>query len=206
MNRLLKATKRENILVLLFSFVLVGFLYYFFRMQSLQLASAYLGEQYQSSERDTPNLKRLTPDATRINQLNTDIAALKATIAAEQVTLTGLKKSFVDLARDDAVPVVREAITALADRTGMRILRIQQSSVTLDKLTDVSVSAEDEILQRPQFDVLFNGEFVRVNAFVQRLQDLDYSVVITRLSIKTDSNLDTTTTSMRLNASLTLAF
>lgn len=206
MNRLLKATRREKILLFILFFILVSFMYYFFRMQTLQLESAYLNERFQSSESDMPTLKRLTSDASGINQLKVDIEALKSTIAAEQVTLTGLKKSFVDLARDDAVPVVREAITALADQTGLRILRIQQSNVALDKLTDVNVSAEDEILQRPQFDVLFSGEFVRVNAFVQRLQELDYSVVITRLSIKTDSNVSSATTSMRLNTSLTLAF
>ena len=206
MNRLLAATRREQVLLLVFIFILFGFIYYLFRMQSLQLDNAYLGEQLQMSESELPTLKRLSANAARMGQLEADIYALKATIAVEQETLTGLKKSFVDLGRDDAIPVVREAITALADQTGMRILSIQQSSVALDKLTNIDGSQEDEILQRPQFDVLFDAEFVRVNAFVQRLQELDYSVVITRLSMKTVSGAGRDTVYPSLNASLTLAF
>lgn len=73
----------------------------------------------------------------------------------------------------------------------MTILDIGEDSQSLDKLVNAQSQETTKGINRPMINLKLTGNFSMLNGFIQQLETLPYSVVITRLSMVVERQADT---------------
>ena len=202
MNKLANMNIREKLLILILCLsVLVGG-YSLLRIKPLQQEIIMLTESLDDSKKALSETKPIRMNASSTTALRQKLIKLQEKVEKEQA-LAGLKNSFIDLAKSDAVPTMRGMITALAEKKGLRIRNIDESNVALDTLAGVHTPEGSEVLARPLFDIRFSGEFFQFNQFIEALAHLPNTVIVTKMDIEIANGRYSH--SAPLNALLTLA-
>ncbi len=206
MKNLMPSSTRERLLIvfLVLSVVIGGYLV--LRVKTMKTGLVVLQEQLDDSRKAVKKIRPTKQESSNATVIQHEIAEMEAIIEQEQKTLSGFKKSFIDLSSSDAIPSMRSEITALSGKYNLRLLSINRSSVSLDTLAGVKVEKGEEALDRPQFDLKFSGQFFQINKFLIGLKTLPNTVVVTKMDLtanKTDLGSKGNTP---LTAAFTLAF
>ena len=185
-----KVSLREQILIgfLGVSVLIAGYL--MLRVKPLLKESEIQQEQLYFAERMERETKPVKVEAGSIDSLKIKLEKLKARVEQESSTLDGLQNSFIDLSQSDAEASMRNSITSLVDREGLRLLSIRASDHSLERVAQVKGRGSSEELARPLFDIQLSGRFSQLTSLVGDLKRLPYSVVITKLELETDNSRD----------------
>lgn len=206
MNALLPQSKREQLLIAILALSVAVAAYLILRIKPLQTNMVVLKEQLDDSIATMNATRPMRPGPQNAANLHQKASELQRTIDQELKTLEGFKNSFIDLSKSNAIPSMRKNITRLSEKNHLRLLSIQASNISLDNLAGVKNFEDEDALARPLFDVKFKGSFFQINQFLVELKSLPYSVVVTKLSLSTETNVNSPQNSAPVLALFTLAF
>lgn len=120
-----------------------------------------------------------------VKALKKELDALKVKISTESKTMAGYQQSFIDLQQNQKQADLKAKITGLISAEGMVISGIGEDSKSLDELVNSQSQNHSSVqeIKRPMISLELSGTFGMLNNFFQQLEDLPYSVVITRLAM-----------------------
>ena len=125
-----------------------------------------------------------------VKKIQQELDDLKAAIEIESKTMAGYQQSFIDLQKNEQQAELKAQITNLIEVQGMTISNIGEDSKSLDKLINAQTKASTQDIKRPMISLSLSGNFIMLNNFFQQLEELPYSVVITRLSMTVERKAD----------------
>ena len=126
-----------------------------------------------------------------LKKMRENLSQLKEEMESKSKTLEGYKQSFIDLYKNEKQAGLKSEITRLIEEEGMTILDIGEDSQSLDKLVNAQSQETTKGINRPMINLKLTGNFSMLNGFIQQLETLPYSVVITRLSMVVERQADT---------------
>jgi Tfp pilus assembly protein PilO len=126
-----------------------------------------------------------------LKKMRENLSQLKEEMESKSKTLEGYKQSFIDLYKNEKQAGLKSEITRLIEEEGMTILDIGEDSQSLDKLVNAQSQETTKGISRPMINLKLTGNFSMLNGFIQQLETLPYSVVITRLSMVVERQADT---------------
>jgi len=118
-----------------------------------------------------------------VKKLQQEFDELTQKIDSEGKTMAGYQQSFIDLQDSGKQAQLKSAITQLIESQGLIISDIREESKSLDTLVNAQTKKGGEGIKRPMIGLQLTGNFTMLNGFIQQLESLSNSVVITRLSI-----------------------
>jgi len=136
--------------------------------------------------------KEKTGKASRgsVKKLQQEFDELTLKIDSEGKTMAGYQQSFIDLQDSGKQAQLKSAITQLIESQGMIISDVREESKSLDSLVNAQTKAGGQGIKRPMIGLKLTGNFTMLNGFIQQLEALSNSVVITRLSITVERKED----------------
>jgi len=123
-------------------------------------------------------------------KLKKSLSELKAQTKLESKTMAGYQQSFIDLQQYEKQADLKAEITHLIEVQGLTITDIGEESQSLDKLVNTQTKASTQDIKRPMIGLELTGDFTMLNNFIQQLESLSNSVVITRLSLTVERDKD----------------
>jgi len=123
-------------------------------------------------------------------KLKKSLSELKAQTELESKTMAGYQQSFIDLQQYEKQADLKAEITHLIEVQGLTITDIGEESQSLDKLVNTQTKASTQDIKRPMIGLELTGDFTMLNNFIQQLESLSNSVVITRLSLTVERDKD----------------
>ncbi|NOR71814.1 MAG: hypothetical protein GQ532_19360 [Methylomarinum sp.] len=118
-----------------------------------------------------------------VKKLQQEFDELTLKIDSEGKTMAGYQQSFIDLQDSGKQAQLKSAITQLIESQGLIISDIREESKSLDSLVNAQTKKGGQGIKRPMIGLKLTGSFTMLNGFIQQLESLSNSVVITRLSI-----------------------
>lgn len=185
-----KLNKRELGLII----VLVGTLFIsafaLLRIQPSRNQLLSLKKEKQKIQKKFNKEKTGTKRRGSVKKQQQKLDALTLRIDAESKTMVGYQQSFIDLQESGRQAQLKSEITQLIESQGMIILDIREESKGLESLINAQAKSSRQDIKRPMIGLKLTGNFSMLNGFIQQLEALPYSVVITRLSITVERQSD----------------
>lgn len=169
--------------VVISSFVLI-------KIQPLRNQLIGLKKEKQKVQKKFNKAKTATTKKGSVKKKRASLKQLKEKIETESKTMAGYQQSFIDLQQDGKQADLKAEITHLIESQGMTILDIGEDSQSLDKLVSAQAETSTNDISRPMINLKLTGDFSMLNDFIQQLETLPNSVVITRLSMMIERQED----------------
>jgi uncharacterized protein HemX len=182
-----KNSAREKLLIVVLGVLLISGGYFMFRVKPFLHQNDVLNERLDFAEKNERENRPLKGGGGNVAAVRKKLVDLQTSVEQEMSTLDGLQNNFIDLSQVDAEAIMRNQITDLVDREGLRLLSIRSSDTSLEKLAQASAIVASEELARPLFDILLKGDFNQLRSFIESLKSLPYSVVITKFDLSAAS-------------------
>lgn len=213
MNFLEGKSKREKILISGLIISLVLSLYVITRVSNFNKEISNIEKDYKSDSRKLSKLKKETKGVEPSSKLEKSVKALKEKIKIEEQSLQGFDLKFVNLSNEAAVLEQISLITFTAEKNKLRILSKKNElkslvSIMGDAITNIyakkssnnssrkskktavnnllNSKVAQSNLQRRIFTLKLRGTFVSTYDFLKQIQQLEYGVLISKVSMTAD--------------------
>jgi Tfp pilus assembly protein PilO len=160
------------------------------KIQPLRNQLVTLKKAKQKVQKKFNKAKTATKKKGSVKKMQASLKQLKEKIETEGKTMAGYQQSFIDLQQDGMQADLKAEITHLIESQGMTILDIGEDSQSLDKLVNAQTETSTNDISRPMINLKLTGDFSMLNDFIQQLETLPNSVVITRLSMTVERQED----------------
>jgi len=160
------------------------------RIQPLRDQLVILKKEKQKIEKKFNKEKAGKTSRGSVKKLQQEFDELTEKINAEGKTMAGYQQSFIDLQKGGKQAELKSAITQLIESQGMVISDIREESKSLDSLVNEKSKKTQQGIKRPMIGLQLVGNFTMLNSFIQQLENLPNSVVITRLSMTVERQTD----------------
>lgn len=201
MNRELQ--QREKWLLVILGVSLVVSAYMLIRIRPVRIQLAELSMQLQKAQKKYQKEKSAVARLGSVPAMRNEVERLQQQIETETKTMDGYKQAFIDLQHAGQQADLKAAIGRLIEQQGLIIVDTGEADQSLDKLVAGNSSGAQEI-KRPMIKLTLSGNFSQLHQFIQQLEQLQNSVVVTSLSLQTERQEDMRQP-YRLRAKLILA-
>ncbi len=182
--------KREIwlIAILLSSVVISGFIILSIQPLRVQLVSSV--KEKNKLQKKFNKAKTNTVSQGSVNKMRKALESLKAEIETESKTMAGYQQNFIDLQKNEQQADLKAQITNLIEAQQMTILDVAEDSQSLDTLVNAQSKNSKKEISRPMINLKLTGNFNMLHDFIQKLEKLPNSVVVTRLSMNIERQPD----------------
>jgi len=178
-----KINNRElGLIIVLVSSVFIA-AFVLLRIQPLRDQLIVLKKDKQKMQKKFNKEKSGKASRGSVKKLQQEFDELTLKIDSEGKTMAGYQQSFIDLQDSSKQAQLKSAITQLIESQGLIISDIREESKSLDTLVNAQTKKGGQGIKRPMIGLKLTGSFTMLNGFIQQLERLKNSVVITRLSI-----------------------
>ena len=203
-SKLKAKSSREKLLIKLLVLTMVVGGYLVLRIKPLNTELNNLQEQVEQTKKERRELREEVSDVRQSSRVKEDINKWQQKLETERKQLEGLNISFINLNQNEALFDMLASITEVARRNNLQIISKKNEPIQLAKLVGKDLGKHQEQLRRQMFNLQLRGTFESMYKFIDSLDELENSVLITRLSLKASN--DQVYNSRRLiSANLTLA-
>lgn len=203
-SKLKAKSSREKLLIKLLVLTMVVGGYLVLRIKPLNTELNNLQEQVEQTKKERRELRQEVSDVRQSSRVKEDINKWQQKLETERKQLEGLNISFINLNQNEALFDMLASITEVARRNNLQIISKKNEPIQLAKLVGKDLGKHQEQLRRQMFNLQLRGTFESMYKFIDSLDELENSVLITRLSLKASN--DQVYNSRRLiSANLTLA-
>ncbi len=201
MNRELQ--QREKWLLIILGVSLIISAYVLIRIRPVRMQLSELQQQLQKAQKKYQKEKSAVARLGSVPALRDEVEQLRRQIETETKTMDGYKQAFIDLQQAGQQADLKAAIGRLIEQQGLTIVDTGEADQSLDKLVAGNSNGAQEI-KRPMIKLTMSGNFSQLHQFIQQLEQLQNSVVVTSLSLQAERQEDMRLP-YRLRAKLILA-
>ena len=203
-SKLKAKSGREKLLIKLLVVSIVFGGYVVLRVKPLNTQLNDLQQEVKRAEKEQRELQQEVGDVRPSSQVQADVREWEQKLETERKQLEGLNISFINLNENETLFDMLASITDVAQRNNLQIISKKNEPIKLAKLVGKKLGDQQEQLRRQMFNLQLRGTFDSIYSFVDSLDELENSVLITRLSLRA-SNEQVYNGRRLINADLTLA-
>ncbi len=182
---------REKWLLGILALVILIAAYVLLRIHPARMQLAELEKQQKSAQKKLSKARSGENLLGSVKAMEKKVDGLKQKIAVESQTMMGYQQEFVDLQQQDKQTDLKAEVTRLIERQGLVLLEMGEESQSFNNLVEATGAHNSADITRPMIKLILKGGFRQLYQLIATLENLDYTVVITRLSIMAEKRSPT---------------